>query len=93
MFVNDMTDVLKSSSLAMYADDSKSYKTIKTMCDVRDLQADLNLLCVLSASNELHFQPKNVIIQGPMSRSMQLNYTPVTAFSQTDLFLDLIYFE
>ena len=41
----------------MYADDSKSYKTIETMCDIRDLQADLNLLCVSSASNELHFQP------------------------------------
>ena len=28
-----------------------------------------------------------------MSRSMQLNYIPVTAFSWTDLFLDQIYFE
>ena len=28
-----------------------------------------------------------------MSRSMQLNYIPVTAFSYTDLFLDRIYFE
>ena len=31
--------------------------------------------------------------QEPMSRSMQLNHIPVTAFSQTDLFLDRIYFE
>ena len=28
-----------------------------------------------------------------MNRSMQLNYISVTAFSQTDLFLDRIYFE
>lgn len=56
MFVNDMPDVLKSSSLAMYADDSKCYKTIRTMSDICDLQADLNLLCVWSASNELYFQ-------------------------------------
>ena len=49
MFVNDMPDVLKSSSLAMYADDSKCYKTIKTMTS--------KLLCVWSASNELYFQP------------------------------------
>ena len=28
-----------------------------------------------------------------MSRSMQLNYIPVTAFSSTDLFLDRIYIE
>ena len=40
MFVNDIPDVLKSSSLAMYADDSKCYKTIKTMSDICDLQAD-----------------------------------------------------
>ena len=56
MFVNDMPDVLKSSSLAMYADDSKCYKTIKTMSDICDLQDDLNFLCVWSASNELYFQ-------------------------------------
>ena len=31
--------------------------------------------------------------QEPMSRSMQLNHIPVTAFSETDLFLDRIYFE
>ena len=28
-----------------------------------------------------------------MSRSMQLNYIPVAALSQTDLFLERIYFE
>ena len=31
--------------------------------------------------------------QEPMSRSMELNYISVSAFSYTDLFLDLIYFE
>ena len=29
----------------------------------------------------------------PMSRSMQLHYISVTAFSKTNLFLDRIYFE
>ena len=28
-----------------------------------------------------------------MSRSMQLNYIAITVFSETDLFLDRIYFE
>ena len=41
----------------MYADDSKCYKTIRTVSDIRELQADLTLLCVWSASNELYFQP------------------------------------
>ena len=31
--------------------------------------------------------------QEPMSRSMQLHYSPVPAFSQTDLFLDRISLE
>ena len=31
--------------------------------------------------------------QEPMCRSMQLNYTPVTTFSQTDLVLDRIFLE
>ena len=57
MFANDMPDVLKSSSLAMYADDSKCFKTIKTTSDICDLKADLNLLCDWSSSNELYFQP------------------------------------
>ena len=34
-----------------------------------------------------------IFSQETMSRSMQLNYIPVTAFSLTDLFLDRIYFE
>ena len=33
---------------------------------------------------------ENIQYQGPISRSMQLNYIPVTAFSSTDLFLDRI---
>ena len=35
----------------------------------------------------------NVSQQKPMSGSMQLPYIPVTAFSQTDLFLDRISLE
>ena len=34
-----------------------------------------------------------IFSQETMSRSMQLNYTPVTAFSLTDFFLDRMYFE
>ena len=33
---------------------------------------------------------ENMSAQEPMSRSMQLHYIPVTAFSWTDLFLDRI---
>ena len=37
--------------------------------------------------------PVNLCIQEPMSRSMQHDFIPVTAFSKTDLFLDRVYFE
>ena len=33
---------------------------------------------------------ENISAQEPMSRSMQLHYIPVTAFSWADLFLDRI---
>ena len=55
--VSDMPDVLKSSSLALYAIASKCFKTIKTMSDVCDLQGDFNLCCVWSSSNEMYLQP------------------------------------
>ena len=51
MFVNDMPDVLKSSSLVMYADDSKCFKS------------PLNW----SSLNELYFQPINRNIQTAVS--------------------------
>ncbi|XP_022806378.1 uncharacterized protein LOC111343455 [Stylophora pistillata] len=57
MFENDMPNVLKSSSLAMYADYSKCFKTIKAASDICDFQDDLNLLCNWSSLNELYFQP------------------------------------
>ena len=54
-----MPEVLKSSSLAMYADNSKCFKTIKAVSDFCDLQDDLNLFCNWSSLNELYmyFQP------------------------------------
>ena len=57
LFVSDMLEVLKSSTLAMFADDSKCLKVIKSLSDCDALQDDLHLLCMWSRVNELQFQP------------------------------------
>ena len=57
LFVNDMPQVLGSSKLSMFADDSKCFKTIKSLADTITLQNDLTSLYSWSIANELRFQP------------------------------------
>ena len=45
LFINDLPDVLTSSKIALYADDSKIYKVKKTQNDSADFQSDLNRIC------------------------------------------------
>ncbi len=55
-FVNDMPQVLASSKLSLFADDSKCYKIIKSLADIAILQNDLTSLYSWSIMNELRFQ-------------------------------------
>ena len=48
LFINDLPDVLTSSKIALYADDSKIYKVKKTQNDSADFQSDLNRICLWS---------------------------------------------
>ena len=57
MFVNDMPEVLRSSNLAMFADDSKCFKAIRSFSDCSALQTDLSALNSRSVENEIYFQP------------------------------------
>jgi hypothetical protein len=41
IFINDLPDVVSSSEIALYADDSKLFKVIKSQDDRHGLQADL----------------------------------------------------
>lgn len=57
MFVNDMPAVLRSSNLAMFTDDSKCFKAIRSFSDCSALQTDLSALNSWSVQNEIYFQP------------------------------------
>ena len=51
IYVNDMPNVTTGSTLAMFADDSKCYKSIESIADFDIIQADLdNHLCLFQES-------------------------------------------
>ena len=58
LYVNDLPEVAENSDIAMFADDSKCFKSITSVQDCFDLQSDLNKICCWSRENELDFQPK-----------------------------------
>ena len=41
LYVNDLTEVVKASNVASFADDIKTYKSIESISDAVPLQADL----------------------------------------------------
>ena len=62
MFVNDMPEVLRSSNRAMFADDSKCFKAIRSFSDCSALQTDLSALIInpWSVENEIYFHPSKI---------------------------------
>ena len=62
LYVNDMPDhdIVQNANVVVFADDSKCYRTVKSLLDVVALQEDLNALSQWSVANELYFQQKNV---------------------------------
>ena len=55
LFVNDLPDAIESSDVAMFADDTKIYKKIKSLEDATLLQSDINRLHVWSSASGLLF--------------------------------------
>ena len=55
LFVNDLPDAVESSDVAMFADDTKIYKKIKSLEDAASLQSDINHLHVWSSTSRLMF--------------------------------------
>ena len=55
LFVNDLPDAVESSDVAMFADDTKIYKKIKSQDDASLLQSDINRLHVWSSASGLLF--------------------------------------
>ena len=58
LFINDITQcVTPSTQIALYADDTKIWRPIKTQDDYWILQNDINALSMWSIRNKMKFHP------------------------------------
>ncbi len=58
LYINDMSDVVSSSTLALFADDSKCFSNINNISDCLALQRDLDSLCQWARTWQLNFNVK-----------------------------------
>lgn len=58
LYINDLPQCINFSRVAMFADDSKCYNTIRSCVDSSNLQSDLTNISNWASLNELSFQPK-----------------------------------
>jgi hypothetical protein len=63
LYANDLPDAVKSSEVAMFADDTKVFKAIKTADDAAVLQVDLHNLEAWSSASGLVFNENKCISQ------------------------------
>ena len=70
---NDLADAVKFSQVAMFADDTKLFSTIKTKNDCEHLQNDLDNLRVWSSESGLSFNDKKCKAQ-----HITRKFTPLT---------------
>ena len=73
LYVNDLPDAVKFSQVAMFADDTKLFSTIKTKNDCEHLQNDLDNLRVWSSESGLSFNDKKCKAQ-----HITRKFTPLT---------------
>ncbi|KAI5633524.1 reverse transcriptase (RNA-dependent DNA polymerase) domain-containing protein [Phthorimaea operculella] len=57
LLINDLPDVVSNSSILIFADDVKLYKTCESEYDCKLLQKDLDAVYAWSISNKLWFNP------------------------------------
>ena len=55
LFVHDLPDSVKARNIAMFADDAKIYKKIKSQEDAKSLQSDVNQLHIWSTTSGFIF--------------------------------------
>lgn len=71
IFINDVPGaLLRESSLSLFADDAKCYRSIQSVSDTLLLQSDIDTLCAWSEKLKLFF---NVTKCDTMSTKRKLN--------------------
>ena len=86
LFINDMTDcVSEGTNIALYADDTKIWRNIRTWQDHLTLQNDINQLYQWSVANKMIFHPKKckvlaVTVEQTMHCDSEWKLFPFQAF-------------
>ena len=76
IFVNDITDSLVSSTVALFADDTKCFKAIRSSLDSYSLQEDIHRLCLWSNQWRLKFNEQKCVLLRFCSKShVPFNHT------------------
>ena len=80
--VNDLPDAVEESNIAMFADDTKSYKEVKSAAEVVFLQSDLNRLDAWSKDSGLTFNETECKAQVRISKKLkpiESSYSTITS--------------
>ena len=92
LYINDMPGVVSSSSVALFADDAKCFRSIKNIDDCLKLQRDLDKLFHWSVKWKLNFNVKKckVLSVTRNRQKVDFNYSlNGLLLEQTDSFKDL----
>jgi len=75
IYINELSESVKHSTVFKFADDAKCYKSINTQMDSTHLQQDLNSLFQWSINNRLSFNiSKCVVLQRMPSLNLANNF-------------------
>ena len=76
IYINDFPEYLQHSTLRLFADDSITYKEIKTINDAQHIQLDLDAACRWEKDWLMHFHPDkcNLIRKSVNQSTSLINY-------------------
>ena len=81
LFINDLPQNLSSdTNLALYADDTKIWRTIKCQNDIEQLQKDIDSLNMWSINNKMSFNFKKCKVVSIKHRPSPLTMLPFVAY-------------
>ena len=81
LFINDLPEGLNDGTyLALYADDTKLWRSIKNESDIAQLQKDIDLLHTWSLNNKMNFHPQKCKVLSIKHRPSPLAMLPFVAY-------------
>jgi hypothetical protein len=74
LYINDMSSVIQSSTLALFTDDAKRFKSISCQEDVNELQADMDRLVTWSDTWKMKFNSSKCKVMSVTRRDNRIFY-------------------